>query len=315
MVAKAQTALSSVKSYTTTLVQTMSLSAIAPENVADTTTDVKTVTTNVIAAQLPDKMKLELSMVGGDEERLEPSGMEMSVIFDGDSLWSIVEPPESIAEAKTQILKVSKRVAGENRGPFDFGYYVTGGGLSAGKDLISTMQQFLSRYTFAPSPQPDSVEGHRCLRLRGTMTATQAVEHIFASSPDRVAQLIAAKRSAASNMPAAAADGFNNMLVSMLRSELSFDVWISERDFLPRKWASGSDRADDVVVLFTESDFDAKLSADQFTLEPELASKAVDITDRVAESRKSIDSILNDKDAVAALRKELLQAVSEPDAK
>ncbi|MEM6274849.1 MAG: hypothetical protein AAF735_06370 [Myxococcota bacterium] len=314
VITKTRAALDSVKSYTVTLVQTTSLSALAPEDVAEDMAEMKTATTNVMSTLLPDKMKLELSMDSGDEKGLEPSGMEMTALFDGENLWSIVEPPKSMAEAKTQIVKISKRVQGSDRGPFDFGYYITGGGLSAGKDLIATLQELIARYSFASSPEPDRVDGHPCLRLHGTMTAAQAVERLFSSEPNRIAQLIVAKRSAASNMPAPAASEFDNMVVSMLKSDLSFDIWISEQDFLPRKWALGSDKADDVVVVFTKSDFDAKLSAEQFKLEPEIAKQAIDVTDRVAESRKSIDQILSDTEAVAAFREELLQTLAEPTA-
>lgn len=264
------------------------------------------VTSTSISAALPDRMRMVIEM-NKDETR-----MRTELVYDGKKAWSFTRmqragdasknPPSSQEHAT---FLDQKRLA-KAGAPFDLDFNFRGHGLSEGEDLWGTILDFLDRYDIAPSLRRERCGDGDCYLLEGRLNTDKTLAKIFADKKMLGVLVSAWKEGSKSG---GVGSSMSKLLGDMLRWTSHLKLWVSTRDYLPRKFALGDGKTILMREVIEKLEPGVPMPAKTFAVSAARRKSAKDMTSLVLETRKKMAEVLKDKKAVeqtkARIRQEL----------
>ncbi len=226
-----------------------------------------------LVVALPDRMRLQSRTAG-------TPGVEVTSVFDGETMWCrmVVGGLEG-EEGFDQTVRLDQRQLGRAGAPFDVGFSLRGHGLEDGQDLVGTVRKLLDTYALAPGLEAAAVGGEPCFRLRGQRPPEAQLARMLAE-PQTAAGLALALGGGAQSEEQLA-----TTLADLLCATRSLELFVSQRDLLPRRWVVGGGTRGGTEVTVTRLAAEAKLSPILFRISPEALGKARDLTKELLEVR------------------------------
>ena len=308
-VARVNAAVRAATSYRAVLETTVNPAALMPaaRKMKADPDELKMTVHTELAAKLPDRMRQTFRMTNADTE------MRTTLVYAGDWVWvsTAMQLPSGKGavpgKPHVQTLKQQQRGLAPPDRPFDTGYAMRGHGLEEGLDLVGTLQAYLKRYRFHRKPTEEAVGSEPCLLLVGRHDPRAFMDEMLAR-PSVLGPMILARESEAKAGIDPRPDlGLPAMAAQVIKMTAVWKVWVSSRDYLPRRWSLGDGDTEMMRVEVKAIDPAVKHPAGTFDPEPAWKESASDITEQTRQARKRIAVAAADKRAAAAIRAQIVK--------
>jgi len=253
-----------------------------------------------LAVALPDRMKMEVELK--KKSRL----MRTQVIFDKKKAWTFTrmlpDKKSTLGASPEQVTVVDLERLGKRSSPFNIGFNFRGHGLSEGKDLVGTIEEFLARYRFAAKVQRRKLASDSYFVLRGKLDVDKLLSDHFAD------EMVMGGLVQASNAKFVK-KGMVGLLANLIRHTSHIELWISSHDALPRRYILGDGKDPLMTVDIRAFEANPPLSDRDFSVSQERGKSAQDTTDTILQARKQMAENLKDAKAVKKLREQLKKEI------